>query len=671
MKSIQFTIVQLAITMALGIVTAYYVVIPIQTLFLGILVGSIVSILCWLTPFKPIASRLFTFCSWLLFFFIGFVNFQLHQPTFQQYHFEKFNSRTNTQVIHLKIKEVLKPSIYQDKYIAKVEAVDSNFTKGLVLVNIVKDSLHIPLKIDDALTVISSIRAIRGPSNPEQFNYKKYMEHLSVFYEINCNRKDIVVAEKTTTSLRGIAEKTRNFLITKLQQTPIGFEERAITQALLLGQKRDISIDLRESYAQAGALHILAVSGLHVGILLWIFSWVLRPLERLRYGKPSKAILLMLLLWSFAFLAGLSPSVVRAVCMFSFFAMASGLKRPTNSFNTLFLSFFVLLIFKPLWIFHVGFQLSYLAVFFILWVQPKLSRLHRPDYKITKILWDVLTVSFAAQLGIAPLSVFYFHQFPGLFFLTNIVILPLLGILLGFGIVIIVLSAINGLPDWLATFYNSVINTQNNFIKWVAQQESFVFENISISLLQMLSLYLVIICSVFWWKTYKKSWVFSVLSSIIVLLFVFLSEKHRLNNELVLFHKTKKTWMAITEKDSIKLYKNDTLDLWNETTLKNYVIAKNKPIKIFGKLPSVFSYEKDTFVVIDSIGIYPKTKNAIIILTDSPKLNLQRLIDSLQPKLIIANGSNYKNYVMRWNYTCLKNNQAFYYTGEKGAYTVE
>ena len=138
---------------------------------------------------------------------------------------------------------------------------------------------------------------------------------------------------------------------------------------------------------------------------------MLQPLPKNNFGSYIKLSIILLSLWGFAFLAGLSPSVIRSVTMFSFVAIGMCLKRKTNVFHTLLASLFFILLFEPSFLFDVGFQLSYVALFFILWLQPLLASVWIPKNKIQSYFWDIITVSFAAQIGAMPLSIYYFHQF--------------------------------------------------------------------------------------------------------------------------------------------------------------------------------------------------------------------------------------------------------------------
>ena len=270
-------------------------------------------------------------------------------------------------------------------------------------------------------------------------------------------------------------------------------DELAVMNALLLGQRQEISKQLSDNYSKAGAIHILAVSGLHVGVILLILSFILKPLERVNNGKLIKLVLVILSLWFFAILAGLSASVIRAVTMFSAIALGQFFNKRNAVEHSLIFSMFIILLWKPLFLFDVGFQLSYTAVFGIIWVQPVLYQLWKPTFFIVDKGWQLISVSVAAQLGVLPISLFYFHQFPALFFISNLIIIPFLGVILGLGLVVLVLSYVSILPVFLEGFYGDVISILNKVVAFVARQESFLFSEISFSALKMIFSYLLII----------------------------------------------------------------------------------------------------------------------------------------------------------------------------------
>ncbi|MCZ6594696.1 MAG: ComEC/Rec2 family competence protein [Bacteroidetes bacterium] len=673
MKFINFAVVKLAVCLAGGIVIATIFPITSFPLFKCLVVCVSLLFLVWFLERRKLQQGiLFGLLTYMTIFIFGYGSYQLRDPAHQNRHYSHFYTENNASLIQLKIREVLKPNRRHHKYFAELFKLNSKKVHGKILVTILKDSTSSAFKVDYLLLISSEIEEVAGPSNPYQFDYKKYLKNLGVFHQVRISEKQILQRSKGPTSLRGFSENIRNHIIHKLSETPIEKEQRVIIQALILGQRKDISKEMYGEYIAAGALHILAVSGLHVGILFLILSWLFKPLEYLKFGKQAKSVLLLLFLWGFAILAGLSPSVVRAVTMFSFFGLAGMLDRPTNSFNTLFLSFFTLLVFNPNWLYHVGFQLSYLAVFFILWIQPELYKSYIPKFYLDKLLWGIITVTLAAQIGIAPLSLYYFHQFPGLFFITNLVILPFLAIILAGGLLVIILTIIGQLPNSLALGYNWLIKQLNGFVHWIAQQQTFIFTDISFSFSTMIAGYALIFALILWWKL-KTNKAFLYVPAVVAILFGvgIWENRSSCKEQLVVFHKSRTTLLGYRNDRVFTLLQNDTINYFNRFPIRDYRVGSQVTRFTSELLPRVFRYRNKTVLLLDSLGVYPSEKIDIILLTNSPKVNLERLIDSIQPTQIIADGSNYRTYVKRWHTTCTKRKIPFHYTGEKGAYIFD
>ncbi|MCB0466474.1 MAG: ComEC/Rec2 family competence protein, partial [Aequorivita sp.] len=507
-----------------------------------------------------------------------------------------------------------------------------------------------------------------------QFDYSKYMKSLGVYGQLRIAENQIIKIGKGSKTLMGMAQNFRTEIVEKLQKTKLKNDERAIIQALVLGEKKDIQKNLYNEYAAAGAVHILAVSGLHVGILYVLLAFLLKPLTHWKFGIYLHTLIIVLLLWSFALLSGLSPSVTRAVTMFSFFALAKLFNRETNSINTLFLSFLTLLIINPLWLFQVGFQLSYLAVFFIVWLQPLFYKVGYSKYWLVRKIWTIVAVTICAQIGILPLSLYYFHQFPGLFLLTNIVVLPFLTVLMCGGILIVVLANFNILQDWLASSYNFLIEVLNGFIHWVAVQDEFLFKNIHFSTLKVLGAYLLIVAFMLFLKKMKYNRLVISLCALSIFITIFIYDEFSTSaNQFIIFQKSKQTILGYKNgKDFIVFSSDSTKNISEEYPIKSFRTAINIDSYSQEKLPSIFQYENTKILILDSLGIYPKRKDIhTLLLTNSPKVNLNRLIDSLNPKQIVADGSNYFTYVKRWQKTCRSKKLPFSHTAKQGAFSIE
>ena len=675
MQLLRFPIIQFTLYLIIGILIGYHLELSTITSIVLVIISS--SLLFITYSIKNLSKTfLFSVLVFINFICIGLLTFNLHDEKRWSDHYTNVEHITSkAQHLEFRISKRLKSSSNYDKYEAEILRIDSTKTTGTILLNIEKDSTHKKLSVDDQYLTYASLNTIKPPLNPNQFNYKNYLSKKHIYLQLYTNKAHFFQAESSRNSIYGFAERLRIRVKTNLENSALQKDEVAIIQALLLGQKQDINKDIYDNFSKAGVIHILAVSGLHVGIILMILQFILQPLNRLKHGNSLKIVLILFLLWSFAIVAGLSPSVIRAVTMFSLVAIAMNLKRFTNIYNTLAISAFLLLLIKPMFLFEVGFQLSYAAVIAIVSIQPLLYRIiSRPKYYLLNKLWEVFTVTLAAQIGVLPLSLFYFHQFPGLFFLSNLVIIPLLGLFLGLGLLVVVLAYFDALPDFMSISYGWIISSMNRFIEWISLQEQFLFQGISFDTLQLISSYVLIL------MLYQliKSFHFKTLRlALIALLFFqcsFLYYQIQSNrNRFIIFNKNRHTLIGVQKHNVLGIAHNlDSLNPSTDYILSNFSIQNRIHIIGNDELRTVYQFKDKFILVIDSLGVYNVNsfKPEYILLRNSPKVNLNRLIDSLKPKQIIADASNYKSYVDRWKVTCRHKKIPFHSTYEKGAYII-
>lgn len=614
----------------------------------------------------------FTFFTFLTFILIGIAAITFKNDLLKKNHYTHFLSDNYRSIIE--IDDVLKPNSYYDNYKAKVIQLNSKKTHGKIKLNVFKDSLKERFKVGDQIVLTQKFNAIQAPLNPHQFNYKNYLKNQQIHHQVSIKNNEFLYLKNNRRSFKRYAFTIREQVNKALIENGFKGEELAIINALLLGQRQDISEEVIRNFQKAGAVHILAVSGLHIGIIMLLLNFLLTPLELLKKGAEIKLVMVVLFLWFFAFVAGLSPSVVRAVTMFTAVAIALTSKNTINTYKTLIISIFILLLFNPYYLFEVGFQLSYLAVFFIVWLQPLLYKLWKPKLKLVDYSWKLLTVSTAAQLGVLPLSLYYFHQFPGLFFISNLVIIPFLGLILGLGILIILLASLNILPAFVALFYERIIFVLNQTVGWIADQEAFLFQNISFSVLSLIFTYLLIVSFFKWFEIKKPIYLILTLLALILLQTNILIEKYKSStiDEFIILNKSRQSVLIQRTGQQVSIdHTLENLDLNEDNNIKSYLIGSNTDIlSAENKLKNVYAIGKKKLLVVDSLGVYLLKKNTpdMILLTTSPKINLERLIKEVDPKIVIADASNYKSYVSLWQKTCKNNNIKFHYTVKDGAF---
>ena len=340
--------------------------------------------------------------------------------------------------------------------------------KEKVLVWFEKDSTTKALVPGTTIAFKKVPEFIKGTGNPFDFNYKLYQARKKVFRQVYLPSGAWVLCSPVAkVSLPVKAEQARMQLLKIFASQRWDEDKEGIISALVLGYKQGLDDQTKRTFTSAGTVHLLAVSGLHVGIWYFTLAFIFGFLKNQQNGNILFIILIVLLLWTFAFITGLSPSVKRAATMFSFIVIGQNLKKQINIYNIIIASAFFLLLFNPNNLFDAGFQLSYSAVFGIVFVQPKLEKLAEMKNKIYRYLWTLFTVSIAAQIATFPISAYYFHQFPVYFWLSNMVAVPVVTVVVPFGLALLVLNWIPFLSDFISGTINMCLNFLIGFLQWI------------------------------------------------------------------------------------------------------------------------------------------------------------------------------------------------------------
>ena len=446
------------------------------------------------------------------FFFAGYLSAFFHfHKNYESLNMEKI---TEKQIWIAEIKELPREREKSFKVIAKLYAVnDSSYwiTKK-VLLYFQKDSTIQKWKVGDKVMINTKLSFLEPPRNPYQFNYEKFMKRKGIRLTgyIGNQHWTYLEGEKNI-SIKRYASFMQRSLSGKLVESGVSGAEFSVAAAILLGNDETLEPELRASYAATGASHILCVSGMHVGVIFMILGFLLQPLDRSVRTRYLKNIILLIAVWVYANITGLAPSVTRSAAMFSFVITGKFLNRKTNVFHSLFASLFILLTNNPLLIFELGFQLSYLAVFGIVLFQNKIAQWLCPKTKVSKYIWDLLTVSLVAQMATSPIAVLYFGQFPNYFLLTNIFIIPLSFVITVLGMGTLAFSFSGFLSNIFGYLLNFVIKVMNGIIFYIEQIPGALTSDISINILQVLLLYLLIIILYIFRKNKKKLLIFSMI----------------------------------------------------------------------------------------------------------------------------------------------------------------
>ncbi len=379
-----------------------------------------------------------------------------------------------------------------------------NGCRGKVLAYIEKDSMAECLTNGNVLIFNAAISEIQPPSNPEEFNYKAFLNRKHIYHQLYLRKNHWLILDSKNGSIKTCISGLRQKLIGDLRKHSDDPQKISLLSAILLGYKTLLDDQTQQQFSRAGAMHVLCVSGLHVGIIYLLLQ---RILKRIRCKKMLKCLILLAAVWFFALLTGLSPSIQRAAFMISIIIIGENIGRKVNVYNSVFSSAFVLFIVNPLILYEVGFQLSYLAVLGIVSIQPLVNAIFYTRSKILSNIWSIMSVSIAAQLGTFPLAILYFHSFPVWFLLANLVIIPLASYLIYCGFLLFLFSGISFLQALVGKF----LLTGVTFLLWtiaIINQLPFQAENIYINQMMMGTLYAAIIGFFLLLKYRKKVFIY-------------------------------------------------------------------------------------------------------------------------------------------------------------------
>ncbi|GIQ59259.1 competence protein ComEC [Flavobacterium collinsii] len=677
MKVLDFPLTKITIWFICGILVSYYYPLAFWMAVAAFIIGLITFILVYFSIQKnkkpPV---IFGISTYFVSFLIGVVTLLFHSESLQKSNYTHCKDAFRVpQTINFVIREKLKGNAYNDRYDAIVKEINGKNYSGKILVNIQKDSTKNPIIIGSIIKTKTILQRNSPNKNPNQFNYQKYLSDKQIYAQVYLNTVEIALSKKNQKDIWYYSGRLHSRIYNNLKKANFNATEMNVALALILGQRQEISNDLIQDYQFSGATHILSVSGLHVGFIMLFISFILKPVPNTRKGSLLKLISILLSLSFFAILSGLSPSVLRSVVMFSFLAVGNHLRRAGSIYHTLLASLLLILLFEPYFLFDAGFQLSYLALFFILWLQPLLKSMWSPKLKILHFIWNALTVSFAAQIGTLPLCLYYFHQFPGLFFVTNIIVIPILSFIMIAGIIVMFLAVFCPPPMLLIEIFEKSVSLLNLMIHYIASLDWFVIRDISFNFYLLITSYFLVIAGIIWGKKTNYNTTFALLISIITFQISLLYTKRETETklELIVYHTKKNTLVSQRKGSTIKVYSNDTVPLQTSkaTILNSYLVGNFSKLDTITKIKNILFFNGKKILVIDSSGIYEsKIQPDILMLIQSPKINLERILQELHPKIIIADGSN--SYVIQkiWKSSCNKKNIPFHATAEKGFYSL-
>ena len=321
----------------------------------------------------------------------------------------------------------------------------------------------------DRILVGKELSEIEKPSIPGQFDAKKYYNRKGIGFQVFVSANDFSSAgQPDPNRLVYFSHQIRFWMENKINQLSIEPDDGFMLSALVLGIRRKIDPELKSAYSAAGVTHILAVSGMHVGLIFVFLTTILGWVKRFQYGQTAFSVMVIGLLWLYAMVTGLSPSVLRAVTIFTIIQIGELLKKPGLPINGLCLGTIILFLLDVEIVYDVGYQLSFAAVYGILSFDKPIKELVSFKNKVLRFFWESTSITISATLATFPLIVYYFHQFPVYFLMANLVAVPVSNGLIYCGIALILTSFLPGLAHGVAWVIHFLIFCLNQFVLWIA-----------------------------------------------------------------------------------------------------------------------------------------------------------------------------------------------------------
>ncbi len=577
------------------------------------------------------------------------------------------------------------------KYTSRIQLMNKDSTfqqKDKVIAFFPKDSLSRTLTPGNKVFFQGRLSKIRNSGNPGAFEMQKYYasKHISHFLFIDEESWQSIPGDENFESIQLFARSLRYKMITAIKQYIPDQKNRAIIEALSLGYKRELSPELKNRFADAGAMHFLAVSGLHVGIIYLLLAQLFNILGNSYRARKYKTLFIIAGLWGYAFITGLSPSVTRATLMFTFLSAGRILHKETPIYNTILASALLMLWFKPTLLYDVGFQLSYTAVVSIIFFYPKIEALFTFSNGLLRKIWQLTALSLSAQIGTFPLTIFYFSQFPVYFLISNLLVMPLVILILYATALFFILSWWEMAAKLVALLLNYLSEAMNAVVYGIYQLPWSKLEHLHLGGFQIIMLYLAI-ASLMSWIVHRKSSKAAYLLIFLICYFtgsIFNKIEQSNQKDFIVYQSTNKSLAGIVQGNKANIILNRDIDTPEPEEMK--YILKPHHIKSGIKKIDYINQQKNgskeiyKFVNHNVLFVYnncwknystkEKYKVDLLILSAGCMNSIENVLELFEPGSVILDSSIYGWKLKVFKEQLKKKQLSYYAVSEKGAFKL-
>jgi competence protein ComEC len=539
---------------------------------------------------------------------------------------------------------------------------------GKLLVVLKTDPEH-PMQLDfgDRLMVPAQYDEVEPPYNPGEFDFKRYLGTRQIYQQAFLRPEAVsVLGHHSGSQLLSFAIALRKKLVVKFSRYLQDQESASLASTLILGYRANLSKEVLSAYSKTGTMHVLSVSGMHVGIIFIVLNFLVRPLRRYKSLRYVNAVIIIALIWFYALITGFSPSVCRAAMMLTFVVLGKALNKNLNTYNLLAISAFFLLLYNPYYLLDIGFQLSYFAVIGLVYFHPKIYNLLYVKNKLLDSIWSYSALSVAAQLATFPLSIYYFHQFPLYFLISNLAIVLPVALIMYAGILFLFIPW-PWMLAMLGEFLNVLIRFTNQLLYYIEEMPLASVGGIWINTVQYLLIYLVI-ATVFWAiLSAQKRAVYLGLGCIFLFSLIFSNKTIRNDRkkELIFYSLRKNSAIAYIVNrraylvsDLLQDTRTLSYSIYPAIEMNGASIAKrieftdtisNEQLMIhssylqFGDL-KVFRWNQQ----LNNLDFASLVRADIVLVSGSPKITMDQIREHVRFSLLLIDSSNTDYLIKRW-----------------------
>jgi len=684
----QAPLLRIVVCMMTGIVIQYYFEFSLMTVVLNLLINSIFFFLFYKLPlhYRYRFQRLQS--AFLIVMIISFgMMLTRHQDlrnsnSFFLNHYQKGDE------LLLRIEAPLTEKQHSFTTTATVHSVIKNKSllpvKGKLNLIFKKNDTSRKLCYGDLIEVNNPAQSIRNFGNPGEFDNKRYNAFQQTYHQLYLKENEFNICKKNTGNIlfKGIyalKEKTLKILKANIskQQGSLG-----IAEALLIGYKNDLDKEMLQAYSNTGVVHIIAISGLHLGLIYMVLFWLLERMPLVKRNRFVKAIILLGCLWMFSLMTGASASVLRSAVMFTCIIIGNVLNRKSSIYNSLAASAFLLICYNSYFLWDVGFQLSYFAIIGIVWLQKPIQQLFTFSNYILRKIWEMTSITIAAQIITFPICLYYFHQFPTYFLLSNLVAVPLSTIILFEEIALLCCSGLHAIQTFIGKIVESSIVIMNKWILIINKFPEAVIDFIYADVQTTLLLYAVIVMMVFFLLLKRKSYLkWSLLLLTLFSSFQSMAKlKWKQQRIFIVYHVPKNNCIDFVEggkyqsiSDSSLFHNKPAKYFYIEPSRKSFRVrpASATPLSIDNNNVILSFYGKRIAIIDTIINVNSPVIVDYLVLTGNPKMNIRDLADKFKFQKIIFPASNSLWKISKWKKECDSLHLHCFSVQDDGAFVVK